>query len=94
MAAVVRNLIHFMPVFYSESELDEWSRSLTLEAMQWSAIREGIKLAIAESPQYRARIFPGAAWQDTEYASDQAAGKVHEWAKQLLGENQGGGRQR
>ena len=84
-AAVVRNLIHFMAVFYSESELDEWSRSLTLEAMQWPAIREGIKLAIAESPQL-GRVFPGAAWQDTEHASDQAAGTVHEWAKQLLGE--------
>ena len=55
-AAVVRNLIHFMAVFYNETELDEWSRSLTLEAMQWPAIREGIKLAITESPQIRARL--------------------------------------
>ena len=78
-AAVVRNLIHFMVGFYSETELDEWSRSLTLEAMQWPAIREGIKLAIAESPHI-ARVFAGAAWQDTEHASDQTATRDHERA--------------
>ena len=84
-AAVVRNLIHFMAAFYTETELDEWSRSLTLEAMQWPAIREGIKLAIAESARI-GRIFPGEAWQDTEQASDQAAGTVREWAKLLRSE--------
>ena len=84
-AAVVRNLIHFMAAFYSESELDEWSRSLTMEAMQWPAIREGIKLAIAESARI-GRILPGEAWQDSEQASDQAAGTVREWAKLLHGE--------
>ena len=84
-AAVVRNLIHFMAVFYSETELDEWSRSLTMEAMQSPAIREGIKLAIAESARI-GLILPGEAWQDTEQASDQAAGTVREWAKLLRGE--------
>ena len=84
-AAVIRNLIHFMAVFYSEIELDEWSRSLTMEAMQWPAIREGIKLAIADSPQI-GRVFPDGAWQNTEHASDQAAATVHEWTKQLVGE--------
>ena len=84
-AAVVRNLIHFMAVFYSETELNEWSRSLTLEAMQWPAIREGIKLAIAESPQI-ARTFPGAAWQVTEHESDQSATKDHERTRVLLDE--------
>ena len=84
-AAVVRNLIHFMAAFYTETELDEWSRSLALEAMQWPAIREGIKLAIAESPQI-GRVFPGAAWRDTEHASDQAAAAGNPRANQLLDE--------
>ena len=84
-AAVVRNLIHFMAVFYSETELAEWSRSLALEAMQWPAIREGIKLAIAESPQI-GRVFPDGAWQNTEHASDQATATDYEWVKQLFGE--------
>ncbi len=84
-AAVVRNLIHFMAVFYTETELDEWSRSLTLEAMQWPAIREGIKLASAESPRI-SRIFFGEAWQDTERASGQPVATDHEQTKQLVGE--------
>ena len=84
-AAVVRNLIHFMVTFYTEIELDEWSRSLTLEAMQWPAIREGIKLAVAESPQI-ARVFPDAAWRDTDHASGQATAKGYERDKRLLGE--------
>ena len=84
-AAVVRNLIHFMAAFYTETELDEWFRSLALEAMQWPTIREGIKLAIAESPQI-ARVFPGAAWQDTEHASGQPVATEHEQVKQLVGE--------
>ena len=84
-AAVVRNLIHFMATFYTETELDEWSRSLALEATQWPAIREGIELAIAESPQL-VRVFPGAAWQDTEQASDQAAARDHKRTRELLDE--------
>ena len=84
-ATVIRNLIHFMAAFYTETELDEWSRSLTLEAMQWPAIREGIKLAIAESPQI-GRVFPDWAWLNTEHASDQAAATDRDRIKQLLDE--------
>ena len=87
-AAVVRNLIQFMATFYTEAELDEWSRSLALEAMQWPAMREGIKLAIAESPQL-VRVFLGAAWQDTEHASTQASAKEHERGRRLLDEMMG-----
>ena len=84
-AAVVRNLIHFMATFYTETELDEWSRALTLEAMQWPAIREGIKRASTESALI-GRIFLGAAWQDTEHASDQTTTTDRERVKQIFDE--------
>ena len=47
-AAVVRNLIHFMTVFYSESELSEMSGRLIAEAIKSRTIREGIERAAAE----------------------------------------------
>ena len=50
-ATVVENLIRFMVVFYSESELSEMSRILMAEADQSKAIREGIKRVMAELPQ-------------------------------------------
>ena len=84
-AAVVRNLIHFMAAFYTETELNEWSRSLTLEAMQRPAIREGIKWASAESARI-GRILLGEAWQDTEHASVQATATDRERVKQLFEE--------
>lgn len=49
-AAVVRNLIHFMAVFYGESELKEISGKLIAEAMKSKAIRDGIERAVAERP--------------------------------------------
>ena len=84
-ATVVRNLIHFMAVFYTETELNEWSRSLALKAMQWPAIREGIKRASAESARI-GRIVLGEAWQDTEHASDQTTTTDRERVKQLFDE--------
>ena len=82
-ATVVRNLIHFMAVFYSEAELDEWSRALTLEAAQWPAIREGIMRATAELPLI-GRIFSGEAWLGIERVSDQAEAIDNEQAKHIL----------
>ena len=55
-AAIIRNLIHFMAIFYSEAELEEWSHTMTLEAEQWPAIRRGIRWAISEEPRI-ARFF-------------------------------------
>ena len=49
-AAVVRNLIHFMVVFYSEAELLEMSNRLTSEAAESVVIREGIDRALTELP--------------------------------------------
>ena len=49
-AAVVRNLIHFMVVFYTEDELSELSERLFLEVMESPVIREGLDRALAELP--------------------------------------------
>ncbi len=70
-AAIVRNLIHFMVVFYTKTELAEMAGRLSSEAAQWPAIREGIKRAIAEAPQI-GRIFSGEEWQSIRQASEQA----------------------
>ena len=50
-ASVVRNLIYFMAVFYSTDELNAWGHTLELESRASPMIREGLKLAAAESPQ-------------------------------------------
>ena len=52
-AAVVRNLIHFMAVFYSAKELAEMADKLTLEATESPATVEGIRQAADEIPQVR-----------------------------------------
>lgn len=49
-AAVIRKLIHFMAMFYSEAELAEKSVMLMVEVAQSKVIREGIKRAIDELP--------------------------------------------
>lgn len=59
-AAVVRNLIHFMNVFYSDAELAGMSSDLIAEASGSSPIREGIQRAADELPQLRS-VFPGIA---------------------------------
>ena len=56
-AAVVRNLIYFMIVFYSDDELAEMSDKWIAEAEQFPAIREGIDLAVAEMPQIGDLLF-------------------------------------
>ena len=55
-AAVVRNLIHFMTVFYSGDELTEIHDKLIAEAVQFPSIREGIALAVAEMSQISRNI--------------------------------------
>ena len=82
-AAVVRNLIHFMAVFYSEAELAEMSGKLRPEAVQWPAILEGIKLAIAEAPQIR-RIFCNEAWIGIGRFSDEVAAIGDGQAQRIL----------
>ena len=50
-AAVVRNLVHFMTVFYSGPELAELSDNLVAEATFSTSIRKGIERAVAEMPE-------------------------------------------
>ena len=57
-AAVVRNLIHFMTVFYSDAELAGMSSELIAEAEGSPAIREGIQWAADELPRLRS-VFAG-----------------------------------
>ena len=48
-AVVVRNLIHFMAVFYRGAELAELSGMVSMEAERSSTIREGLERALAAS---------------------------------------------
>ena len=91
-AAVVRNLIHFMGVFYSEVELDEWSRALTFEAMQWPTIRKGIEQAVTETPGLR-QFFSSGALLGTEHISSQTIDLGDEMFEGILDEIQTEGAQ-
>lgn len=84
-AVVVRNLIHFMAVFYTESELDDWSREMPLEAAEWPAIRDGLMLAVSESPQI-CRIFSDEMWSDLTRTSKRAADIHYAQARRILNE--------
>ena len=74
-AAVVRNLIHFMAAFYSESELFDMSDQLSLEAAASPIIREGIERAITELPPVDDN-FSRTAWLFKQI-SNRAAAKYH-----------------
>ena len=70
-AAVVRNLIHFMAVLYSDDELPTMAERLTWEAVQSPTIREGIERAIAEAPHI-GRFFSHEEWQTISLTSERA----------------------
>ena len=70
-AAVVRNLIHFMNVFYSDAELTGMSSGLIAEATASPAIRQGILQATEELPPLRS-VFAGIIRQ----GRDEPAGRV------------------
>ena len=55
-AVIVRNLIHFMVVFYSEGELSEIYGQMFVEAAESPAIREGIERAMVEVPEFVSTI--------------------------------------
>ena len=84
-AAVVRNLIHFMAVFYTETELADMAGQISLEAVQWPAIREGIERAIAEAPQI-GRIFSAEELQGTKQAFEQVVAIDDKGVKLILRE--------
>ena len=83
-AAVVANLIHFMTVFYSYTELAEMSGKLIAEARRLPAIREGIERAIAEQPRF-GNLIP-SAWQSIDGTSSPDAEIDDESVKQLFEE--------
>ena len=70
-AAVVRNMIHFMAVLYSDDELPTIAERLTREAAHSPAVLEGIERAIAEAPRI-GRFFSHEEWRATGQASKQA----------------------
>ena len=84
-AAVVRNLIHFMAVFYSEAELGEWTRALISEATQWPALRGGIRRATAESP-YVGRVSASEEWRSSEQVFDGTTALDHESTNRFFGQ--------
>ena len=84
-AAVVANLIRFMAVFYSNTELAEMSGKLIEEATRLPTIREGIERAIAEQPQL-GHLFPSMARQSIDWTSSPAVGTDNESFKQLFEE--------
>jgi len=84
-AAVVKNLIYFMAVFYNESELSEMSRNLIAEATQSKTIREGIKRAIAER-LHTEDEFSSIKWQTIRQIFNQALENYKLMNKQLIEE--------
>ena len=84
-AAVVRNLIRFMAVFYTECELDDWSREVTLEAAEWPPIRHGLMQAVSESPQI-SRIFSDETWPELGRTSKRSAAIDYTQARGILDE--------
>ena len=73
-AAVVRNLILFLVVFYTDDEMTEMFVNLNSEAMQSSTIREGIERAVTEIPKVgkffpnMVQPYPGRSKQTTIHA--------------------------
>ena len=84
-AAVVRNLIHFMTMFYSEAELAEMSGMLMAEAAQSKVIREGIDRVTAELPNV-GNMFAGMARPGIAGPSNQLTAIDNERVKRLCKE--------
>ena len=82
-AAVVRIVIRFMALFYSETELADFARRLRSEATRWPAIRAGIDLAMAEVPQI-GRIFANDERQSARQATDHTATRGDEGTRAIL----------
>ena len=68
-ATVVRNLIHFMAVFYTEVELRGIAERLTQEARQSPEIREGLERVLVEAPELARRMF-GNVWRSGGWTSE------------------------
>ncbi|MXW64710.1 MAG: AAA family ATPase, partial [Bacteroidetes bacterium SB0668_bin_1] len=84
-AAVVRHLIHFMSVFYSEAELAEMSVKLMAEAEKFPIIWEGIERAIEEVPDIGS-MFPNMVRPNIDRVSRPAMAIDDENVERLLEE--------
>ena len=84
-AVIVRNLIHFMAVYYAESELDDWFRTIAVEAAQWPAICDGLMRAIGDSPK-TSRIFHDEMWPELEKISKRSVAFLNARARGVLDE--------
>ena len=84
-AVIVRNLIHFMAVYYAESELDDWFRTIAVEAAQWPAICDGLMRAIGDSPK-TSRIFHDEMWPELEKISKRSVAILNARARGVLDE--------
>ena len=95
-AAVVRDLILFLVLFYTDEEMTKLSTNLDSEAMQSSIIREGIERAVTEIPKIgkffpnMVQPYPGESKQTTihdEVAKrfgDSDAPELQEWVATAL----------
>ena len=72
-AIIVRNLIHFMKVFYSETEqaeiFAEMSDELRLVATQWPTVREDVTRVIADLPKL-GNVLSNGVHSDIELVPD------------------------
>ena len=84
-AAVVANLIYFMAVFYSKTELAEMSDKLIAEAAESKVIREGFERAIAEQPHVGS-MFSNILRPNIDQISDLATSMDPESIKRLFEE--------
>ena len=89
-ATVVRNLVHFMAVFYTETELDEMSNKLKLEAKDSQIIHEGFRQAITEIPHI-ADFLPNVDQTRIGKSSESVAtGKIEKILTSILAEGDEG----
>ena len=83
-AAVIRNLIRFMVVFYTEAEMAEMAGQLRSEAAEFPIIRQGIERAIADSPDIGPLFFDDE--RQTEQTSEPATPTNDSELELILGE--------
>ena len=85
-AVLVQNLIYFMIVFYTETELTEISSKLIAEATQSRVIREGIERAIAKRSDIE-DSFPHMEWKTIQEISNQVS-ENHRFMSEKLTEEE------
>ncbi len=82
-ATVVRSLIQFMAVFYTEDELVDMSVALKAEALLWPVLQEGFRRALAETPEVR-RAFSAERCRELEELTSGIETPDDEEAERLL----------